>query len=122
MPGVATTFFEALEQRRYEPLLAHTKGTLAVELVDGDKTDRWLVSVDRGTMSVSRRKGRADCTVRGDRRLMERILTGEANAMAAFLRGELAVSGDPEFLVRFQRVFPGPPRDVEVSGAGKGKR
>ena len=36
------------------------------------------------------------------------MATGEVNALAGLLRGELTVEGDPELLVLFQRVFPGP--------------
>ena len=38
---------------------------------------------------------------------------GEVNALAAFLRGELSVEGDSEFLVLFQRVLPAPPAKVQ---------
>jgi hypothetical protein len=33
---------------------------------------------------------------------------GDVNALAAYLRGELALEGDPELLVLIQRVLPGP--------------
>jgi hypothetical protein len=36
-------------------------------------------------------------------------VTGETNALAAYLRGAVEVEGDPELLLRFQRIFPGPP-------------
>jgi hypothetical protein len=36
------------------------------------------------------------------------MMRGEVNAMAAYLRGELILEGDPELLVLFQRVLPGP--------------
>jgi hypothetical protein len=34
---------------------------------------------------------------------------GRANAMAAFLRGEVQSAGDVSLVIAFQRIFPGPP-------------
>jgi hypothetical protein len=33
--------------------------------------------------------------------------------MAAILRGEVRIEGDPELLVLFQRVFAGPPESIQ---------
>ena len=38
------------------------------------------------------------------------MASGKVNAMAAVLRGDLAVEGNAELLVLFQRLLPGPPR------------
>jgi hypothetical protein len=46
--------------------------------------------------------------VRADKALFDAMAVGEVNALAAYLRGELALEGDPELLVLVQRVFPGP--------------
>jgi putative sterol carrier protein len=48
--------------------------------------------------------------VRTDQAIFDRIVKGEANAMAAFLRGAIDLEGDRGLLLAFQRVFPGPPR------------
>jgi putative sterol carrier protein len=109
MRDAATSFFEALGQREYEPLLDRATGTLRFEVVGGDAKDRWFVSVDKGHVSVSHARRKADCVIRGEKRLVEGILSGEVNAMAAALRGALAVEGNPELLVMFQRILPGPP-------------
>ena len=39
---------------------------------------------------------------------MDDLVSGRANAMASTLRGELVIDGDPDVLVRFQRLFPAP--------------
>ena len=101
-------FFEELGSRAHEPLLAQAHGSARFDLVDGGRTARWLVTVDRGDITVSRRNSRADCVVRTSKALFDRIASGKANAMAAFLRGELVVEGDPELLMLIQRLFPGP--------------
>jgi len=106
----ATGFFEQLARRGHEPLLAKARGTVAVELTNGAAGERWLVTIKRGAVNVVRSTGDADCTLRAARGLFERIAAGEVNAVAAFLRGEVAVAGDWNLLVLFQRLFPSPPR------------
>src|SRR5678810_407384 len=57
-------FFEELGRRGHEPLLAKVTGRVRFDLVDGGRTDRWLVAVDRGDTVVSHQDGRAECTIR----------------------------------------------------------
>ena len=111
----ATSFFEELARRGREPLLAKARGTVSVELTDGAERETWLVTVDRGAVTVVKGSGDGDCTLRASRELFERIATGDVNAMATVLRGEVAVDGDWNLLVLFQRLFPSPPR----AGASK---
>ncbi len=103
-------FFDELGRRGHEPLLEKASGTIRIDLVDGKRTDRWLVTVKKGDVGVSRRNMRADCVIRTDRALFDGLASGEANMMAAALRGAIGLEGDPELLVLFQRLFPGPPR------------
>ena len=110
MTDSTAEFFQELGRRGHEPLLEKATGIVRFDLVDGRRTERWFVALDRGDVSVSRKNAAADCIVRGDRSLLEAMATGEANAMAAYLRGELTLEGDPELLVLFQRVLPGPPK------------
>jgi putative sterol carrier protein len=110
MAEATTEFFEDLEQRGFEPLLEKATGRIAVELVNGKKTSRWLVAIDKGKVDVSHKRGTTDCTVRSTEELFDELVRGEANAMAAVLRGAITVEGDPELLMLFQRVFAGPPK------------
>jgi putative sterol carrier protein len=103
-------FFEGLGQRGHEPLLRKLRGTVRFDIVDGKRTERRYVTVDRGGLTVSGRGGRAQGVVRADRALFERIAGGELNPIAAVLRGELVVEGDWRLLVLVQRLFPGPPK------------
>jgi len=102
--------FEELGRRAHEPLLEKVSGTIRFEIVNGKHTERWLVSIDKGDVSVSRKNVRADCTFHADKAVFERLASGEMNAMAAFLRGDIVLDGDSELLVPFQRLLPGPPR------------
>jgi putative sterol carrier protein len=110
MADATAEFFDALVARGHEPLLEKTTGTMRFDLRDGKKLDRWLVSVIKGDLAVSRRNVRADCVITADKALFDSIASGRTNAMAAMLRGALGVEGDPQLMVLFQRLLPGPPR------------
>jgi putative sterol carrier protein len=110
MTDATTKFFEALEARGHDPMLEKAKGTMRFDVRDGKHTARWVVSIDKGDVTVSRRNAKADCVVRVDRALFDDITTGRANALAALMRGEIEAEGDMGLLATIQRVFPGPPR------------
>jgi putative sterol carrier protein len=108
MTDAAAAFFEDLEQRGHEPLLAKVVGTVRVDLVDGDHIDPWLLTIEKGDLAVSHQDTKADCTFRADKAWFERLVVGEENAMAAVLRGAVLIEGDLDLLVAVQRLFPGP--------------
>src|SRR5688572_10228101 len=70
-------FFEELAQREHEPLLAKVAGLVRFDLVEGGRPDRWLVAVDKGDTTVWHKGGPADCAIRADRALFERLCRGE---------------------------------------------
>jgi predicted lipid carrier protein YhbT len=104
-------FFQKLDRRGHEPLLAKVAGRARVDVVEGGHTDRWLVTVNKGDIAVSHEGGPAECAIRAERALFERLCRGEENAIAAVLRGALVCSGEVELLFAIQRIFPGPPRE-----------
>jgi SCP-2 sterol transfer family len=108
--GIAE-FFSQLGGRGREQLLAKVTGRVRFELVDGGRTDKWLVHLAKGDVTVFHEGGPAECTIRVDRRFFERLCRGEENAIAGTLRGALVCSGDVELLFAIQRIFPGPQRD-----------
>ena len=105
-------FFAELGSRGHEPMLRKARGTLRFDLVNGTSKAQWTVTLKKGDVSVSRSIAKANCVVTTDRPLFNAIVLGERNAMAAILRGEIAVEGDPELLVLFQRVFAGPAESI----------
>jgi putative sterol carrier protein len=122
MTDSAAEFFGGLSDRGHEPLLEKAKGTVRFDLVEGGRTDRWLVTLDRGDLSVARKNAAADCIVRAERTRFDEMVTGDLNAMAAYLRGEVTLEGDPELLVLFQRIMPGPAtRRSRRRSAGRGR-
>jgi putative sterol carrier protein len=109
MTSSTEEFFDELVRRGHEPRLEKVSGTVRFDLENGNGVERWLVTVDKGDISVSRKNGKADAVMRTDKALFDRILTGEVNAMAATLRGLLTIEGDRELLVLIQRLFAGTP-------------
>jgi putative sterol carrier protein len=97
-------FFEELGARGHEPLLGRASGTVRVEVTNGKRT-AWLVTIEKGDVTVTRRNACADCVVRGPEKLLDGVVKGRVNAAAAVLRGQVEVEGNPELLVLFQRVF-----------------
>jgi hypothetical protein len=122
MADATAEFFEELGRREYEPLLASASGTLRFDIGNGAKTERWHVTMRKGAIAVTRRNDGADCVVGAKKALFDRIAHGEANAMAALLRGEVTVEGDPHVLTSFQRLFPGPPRRRRRRAAPAGRK
>jgi putative sterol carrier protein len=116
-------FFDDLGSRGHEALLRKATGSARFEVVDGKRTERWLVTLDKGDIGVSRRNTAAICVLRADRASFDRIAVGELNLMAAVLRGEVAVAGDPRLLVLLQRLFPRPTvRRTQRKAAGYARR
>lgn len=118
MSGETAEFFRNLGLRGHEPLLAKVSGTARFELSDGDRVERWIVVIAKGDVSVLRRAGDADCTIRAERTMFDRLCAGEENAIAAVLRGALRCSSDVELLYAIQRLFPGPSRVRTAPDAG----
>ena len=107
-PGRTSAFFEQLTRREYDPMLRNAVGTARIEIRGKDGTERWLLTIDKGAIAVSRKNARAGTTIRADRRTFEKAAAGTLNVMAAVLRGEIEISGDPRFLVQLQRLIPRP--------------
>ena len=101
-------FFDELGGRGHEPLLGKATGSARFDVVDGRSIGRWLVTIDEGDIGVSRRNAAADCVLRTDKAVFDRVVAGELNIVAAVLRGDVAVRGDPRLLVLLQRLFPRP--------------
>jgi putative sterol carrier protein len=106
-------FFEQLVSSGHHPVLEKSSGTLRFDLTDSGKhVARWLVEIDKGDVAVSHKNAKADCVVRADKKVFERMVSGRVNPIAAFLRAEMAAEGDVALMASFVRIFPGPPRDA----------
>ena len=123
MADATTRFFERLGRGEPEPLLGRTTASVRLDLESDGQTEHWRLDVRRGAVAVSRGAGPADCVIRTDAALFEDLASGRANAMAATLRGQLLLEGNPALLVRFQRLFPAPTgRTMKASARTVGRR
>ena len=116
MADAIRDFFRELE-KSHQPLLGKVLGTVRFDLTDaGGTTEHWLVSVSRGDITTTQENGKADCTIRSDKKLFEQLIKGEENAIAATLRGAIICMGNVELLFAIQRIFPGPPKKRQQQG------
>jgi len=101
-------FFSYLSSRAYDPKVREVVAVVRFDLHDGT-TERWYLIINNGNIAVSTTaEAEPDCVIVADRDLFNRIASGEVNPMAAFLRGELTVLGEPELLLLCERLIPGP--------------
>ena len=121
MADPTAAFFAELGSRGHEPMLEKVTGRVRFDLTQSGRTDHWLVAITKGDIAVSEKNVDADCVVRASREVFDSIARGEANTMAAYLRGTMSVEGDPGLAVLFQRLFPGPSgsQDQQRSAAGQ---
>jgi putative sterol carrier protein len=108
MADATSEFFERLGRVGHVSALEWTTGTLRFDLEGHGRTHRRMVAIKRGAVVVSDTgdEDRADCVVRMPAALFDDLASGRANAMAAMLRGAVAVDGDRTLMIRFQRLFP----------------
>ena len=115
-------FGELARDPRPDPM-RHLSGSIRFDLRHDGGIGRYLVTIDDGSVSVSRRNAPADCVVRTDEQMFEALARGEANAITAYLRGDIELDGPPALLLAFQRLLPGPHAVSSVgAGAGGGAR
>jgi putative sterol carrier protein len=107
MSDATERFFDELTRRGHEPSLASVTGRVRFDVLDGERTRHWLVTIERGDITVKRGKGKSECTMRADIELFDRLARGEDNAMAATLRGALTCTGQVDLLLAVQKLFPG---------------
>jgi hypothetical protein len=123
MSDVISEFFDRLGQRPNEPMLGRTNGSLRFDLDRDGRVEHWRVALRGGAMTVSNADEPADCVVRTEAALFEDLALGRANTMAATLRGQILLDGNPALLIRFQRLFPAPTKRRKTSSARSvGKR
>jgi putative sterol carrier protein len=104
------SYFTDLGRRGYIPLMEKASGTVRFDLAHDQGTDHWLVGFDKGNIKTMPCAGdaSADSVIATDRAVFDRVMTGQMSAMAAMVRGDLTVEGDPELLMLFKRLMPEP--------------
>jgi hypothetical protein len=123
MANPTTAFFERIAERGAEPSLGRTTGSVRVDVDRDGKVEHWRLEIRRDALVVSRSGDAAECVLTATGSVFDDLATGRANALAAALRNELLIDGDPSLLVRFQRLFPAPTgRRKTASNRAVGKR
>ena len=108
MTDPTSEFFRGMAARGVDAKLNQVNVRVRFDSVDNGRTSSWLLTVDDGAVDVSSGTGDADCVLAAERAVFNNVLSGRTNAMAAVLRGEVRLSGDPEVLVVLQRLLPDP--------------
>ncbi|MGW1450243.1 SCP2 sterol-binding domain-containing protein [Micromonospora sp. NPDC002411] len=109
MTEAAERFFESLPARAPDVLGGLTDGTLQIDLGTDHQTEHWLVRMRPGSVQVSRERGPADAIWYSSAALFDRLISGEAQSVAAVLRNESTFSGNVVLFLAFRRFFPNPP-------------
>ena len=118
MSSPTEAFFDELARREHVPWLEHEHGVLRYEVVDGQWVREWTVVFDNGRVEVCQAESDVDGVLRADRALFDRAVCGEANLLAAWLRGEINYTGSLELLTQMSRLLPGPAGQVGPVKAG----
>jgi putative sterol carrier protein len=100
-----TAVFNDLGSRGHEPSLEKITGTVRFDLVNGKKTERWLITIRKGDVTVSHRNVAADSVIRVSRALFERVASGQTNLLPAMLRGEVVLEGDYRLMIVVRRLL-----------------
>jgi len=106
MTGDAVTaFFEDLGSRGHDPLLRNVSAVVRFDLASGKTTERWLLAIKKGNLSVSHRNVRADAVIRLSRDLFEAVASGRTTLLPAMLRGEVVLEGDYRLVSAVRRFL-----------------
>ncbi|MBM0274260.1 SCP2 sterol-binding domain-containing protein [Micromonospora tarensis] len=109
MTEATEKFFAALPSRAPDVLGGLADGTLQIDLGSDHQTEHWLVRMRPGSVQVSRGRGPADAIWYSSAALFDRMISGEAQGVAAVLRNESTFSGNVVLFLAFRRFFPNPP-------------
>ncbi|WBB78995.1 SCP2 sterol-binding domain-containing protein [Micromonospora sp. WMMD882] len=102
-------FFATLPSRAPTVLREPIDGALQINLNTDGHTEHWHVELHTGAVRVCRDLRAADTVWRSSAALFDRLVTGEAQGIAALLRNETTISGNLLLFLAFRRFFPAPP-------------
>jgi putative sterol carrier protein len=109
MADPTADFFNRVVQRHAE-ILSRVKTTIRFDLERGGACcDHWLMVIDEGTVRVSSEERPADGTMRADKELFDRIVTGKTDLPTAVLRNQGTIEGDLMVMVIFRSLLPDRP-------------
>ena len=98
----AQEFFASLPDRADASKIAGMQNTFVFDVQD---FGQWTVSVEDGTVSVTKGVGEADCTISASEETLVKIAKGEANPTTAYMTGKLKIQGDMGAALKLQKLF-----------------
>ena len=122
MAELDESLLETLAERSQEQPITAFNGIVRFDVRDGDRVEKWYLTITKGVVTVAREGGEPDCVLAGDVTTFDAVLSGKANAMAAILRGALVPRGKFVLLTALQRLFPGSPGAEGLPAAGYAER
>ncbi|MFG2063576.1 SCP2 sterol-binding domain-containing protein [Micromonospora sp. NPDC048871] len=90
-------------------MLRQVSGRIRFDLVNPRGVDHWLVTIDRGRITVSQGGPvEADTVINTDETLFLRMAYGEVKPLPAWLRNDFTADGEFRFVVMLERLFAPP--------------
>lgn len=102
-------FFDNLARGGSTRLLRKSSGTIRFDLHNNHGVEHWLITIDGNDLQVSRGEHDADCVIRADEALFDRMIRGEVKPLPAWLRNDITSEGQFRMIVLLERMFPPPP-------------
>ncbi|XTZ16222.1 SCP2 sterol-binding domain-containing protein [Micromonospora echinospora] len=108
--GEATEqFFASLPARAPDIIRGPIDGTIQINLAADGRTEHWYVVLRDQEIQVSREQRPADAVLESSADLFDRLVTGNAQGLAAMLRNDTTLSGNVLLFLVFRAFFPAPP-------------
>lgn len=111
-------FFDELGRRGYDPLLGRLSTTGRFEICDGDRVERWVLTVHRGHPAMTPDAKDIGWVVRVERGVFTQLVTGEVSALESLMRGALSFTliDESQRFSLLTRLFAGAPATRTRSG------
>ncbi|MCM0674506.1 SCP2 sterol-binding domain-containing protein [Micromonospora phytophila] len=122
MVSPTSRFFDTLNRRGHEDILAGIEGTVRFDLAHDGDVEHWTVVIRHGGLRVTPEWREADCVVQTTQGLFDGFACGTTNPWSAWLRYQIRIRGKFILFSFFARLFPGPPdarhpRTLSAEGA-----
>lgn len=101
----AEDFFTSIGVNRHVPRLARCHGAVRFDIMTPDGVDSWRVDIIKGEVTATRDRSPAEAVVRAEKAIVDGVVRGDVNPVAATLRGVLVVEGNWDLLLLIQRLF-----------------
>jgi hypothetical protein len=103
----ADDFFAGLNRLGFVPALATTRRRIRLDVSEGLCTQHWMVAIEDGRVRVTRENDDdVNAVLELEQALLDDVVRGRTNLMAARLRGEVGIRGTLEPIAMFGWLVP----------------